>query len=173
VLLNNKMVRVVTILGLCVFMAGGCAEKAKKPAPSPTPRPSVETPTPAKKPVSSMMTTQEAKRVADRLAKDAVKVEGVDKAAVVIDTTGPRPNAYVGLNLKPEVKGEETNRVKMEVERKLKAAEPRLHSVNVTSDPDLVKRIRDIAMGIGQGKPISSFAAELRELGRRLTPTTR
>lgn len=174
--MKDKALRVLGILTLSAFImtaSAGC-ERAKKPTPMRKPGMTQTSPTkPARKPVPGTMTTTEGKRVADRLAREAVKVRGVKKAAVVVDTTSARPNAYVGLELKSGVRGKETDRVKMEVERKLKAAEPRLHSVNVTSDPDLVKRIRDIGAGIAKGKPITSFAAELKELGRRIKPTTR
>lgn len=173
----HKIFRVLGVITLSAFLMGGlvgCQQTAKKPTPrqesmekrSPSPT------APVRKPVTTITNT-EAKRIADRLAKEAVKVRGVDKAAVVVDTTGTRPNAYVGLELKTGVRGEETKQVKMNVEKRLKSAEPRLHSVNVTSDPDLVKRIQDIAAGIGKGKPITTFASELKELGRRITPTTR
>ncbi len=163
----------ITSLLFVVVGAAGC-EKSSQTSPAKKPATVRKTATqPQKKPATSAMTAAEADRVAACLAKEAVKVKGVDKAYVVIDTTGARPNAYVGVNLTPDVKGTETNRVKNEVERKLKAAEPRLSTVNVTSDPDLVKRIRDLASSIAKGKPITGLADEIKELGRRIKPTTR
>lgn len=141
-------------------MLGGCRQPAQKPSPSPS-----TTPAPAKKPASS---PSEAKRVADRAAVVAAKVPGVQRATVVVSGK----TAFVGLDIKADVEKNRTNAIKDEVARRIKAAEPSLTTVNVTTDPDLVTRIKRIANGIKKGKPISSFASELEEIGRRITPRT-
>jgi len=163
------------ITGVLLILVGafGC-ERTTKTTPAKKPATVRKTTTqPQKKPVTTTMTAAEADRVAACLAKEAVKVKGVNKAYVVVDTTGGRADAYVGVNLTPDVKGSETDKVKNEVERRLKAAEPRLATVSVTSDPDLVKRIRDLASSIAKGKPVSGLADEIKELARRIRPTTR
>lgn len=173
-MVTSRLRKLAILMTLCGFIMAGCAQQpAEKPMPS-TQKPSTQAPmTAPKKPVTKAITSTEAKRIADRLSKEAVKVQGVEKAAVLVDTTSTRPNAYVGINLKSGVKGQEATKVKRNVETNLKETEPRLNSVNVTSDPDLIKRIEDISRGIAKGKPISSFSTELRELGRRVVPTTR
>lgn len=173
-MVTSKLRKLAILVTLCGFVMAGCAQQpAEKPMPS-TQKPSTQAPmTAPKKPVTKAITSTEAKNIADCLTKEAVKVKGVNSAVALVDTTSTRPNAYVGINLKSGIKGTETNQIKRNVETRLKKTEPRLNSVNVTSDPDLVKRIRDISRGIAQGKPISSFETELKELGRRVVPTTR
>ncbi|ADI02274.1 MAG TPA: YhcN/YlaJ family sporulation lipoprotein [Syntrophothermus lipocalidus] len=174
--MKKSWLRVLTLITTLLFILTGAigCEKSQKTTPAKKPATVRKTVTqPQKKPVTSTITATEADRIAKCLAQEAVKVKGVNKAYVVIDTTGAKPNAYVGVNLTPDVKGAQTDKVKKEVEKKLKSAEPRLSTVNVTSDPDLVKRIRDLASAIAKGRPISGFADEIKELARRIKPTSR
>jgi len=107
--------------------------------------------------------------MADRVAREARKVSGVKEATVVISGR----TAYIGLNLDPNVEKTRTTTIKKDVADRVKTAEPSLTSVNVTSDPDLVARLKRIADGIKRGKPVSSFSSELAEIGRRITPKMR
>ncbi len=142
----------------------GC-RPARKPAPSPAPK-TRETPSPARKPAPR--TPTEARQMADRVAREAAKVPGVRRATVVISGK----TAFVGLDLKANVEKSRTTAIKNEVVRRVTAAESGLTTVNVTSDPDLVARLRRIADGIKKGKPVSSFASELAEISRRIAPRT-
>lgn len=161
----------------------GCKAPAKKPEPTPpapkaprtTPAPKTAprvTPVPARKPaaVSPMPTSsREMHKLATKLAGDAAKVPGVKKATVVLSGTV----AYVGLDLKANVEAARTNTIKKDVADKVKKADKRLTSVIVTSDVDTVTRIKKVATGIGQGKPVTSFAREITEIGRRIAPKTK
>jgi YhcN/YlaJ family sporulation lipoprotein len=106
--------------------------------------------------------------MADQVAREAAKVPGVQRATVVISGK----TAFIGLDLKANVEKSRTTAIKNEVVRQVKTAEPSLTTVNVTSDPDLVARLRRIADGIKRGKPVTSFASELAEIARRIAPRT-
>ncbi len=103
---------------------------------------------------------------ADKLAYMADSVDGVKKATVVISGK----MAYVGLDLDADIEEEQTNEVEKMVMDKVKGAEEAITTVYVTSDADTVTRIKKIAEGISEGKPVSSFGKELEEIGRRITP---
>ncbi|HWI55321.1 MAG TPA: YhcN/YlaJ family sporulation lipoprotein [Desulfobacteria bacterium] len=105
-------------------------------------------------------------RRAENLAKEANKVKGVRKAAVVISGS----MAYVGIDLQPNFKGKTTESVKEAVADRVENADKKITRAYVTSDVGLVTRIRRVADGIANGRPISSFADEIREIGARIVP---
>lgn len=108
----------------------------------------------------------QSSRVAERLAGEALKVQGVDSASVVV--TGS--TAMVGVNLKP---GADAAAVKSEVARVVKGADNRVKNALVSTDPELNQRLVRISKGIAEGRPISGFSNEISELLKRLSPATR
>ena len=124
------------------------------------------TQTPARKPVNPSPTNPapnnmtrsntDAKQMAMMLAQEAKKVKGVTDASVVISGT----TAYVGLDLTPGTKGTEVKNIERMVTQRLKAKDKKINQVVVTADADLTARI----------KALSSFATEMAEITRRLTP---
>lgn len=153
------------LLALFLVVGSASCTPAKKPAPNVTQKqkPStVEKVTPAKK---TSGTTAE-QRMASRIAADVSKVNGVEKATVVVSGR----TAFIGLTLRPNVEKSRTERIKSEVASRAKKVEPTLTRVNVTSDPNLVARIKRIADSVKSGKPVSGFASELAEIARRITP---
>lgn len=158
----NRLKRVCVGLLLVLFLStslfSGCTA-ARKPVPGPT-KTTPSTPTPARK----VVRTTPEQQIADRVTREAAKVSGVRKAIAVVSGK----TAYIGLDL--NVKGTRDKEVKKEVARRVKTAEPGLATVHVTSDPDLVTRLRNIADGIKKGKPVSGFSSELAEIGRRIKP---
>ncbi|MGB9791273.1 MAG: YhcN/YlaJ family sporulation lipoprotein [Thermacetogeniaceae bacterium] len=149
-----------------VFGLSGCTA-SRKPEKKPASPRTVQSPSTTPKTTAPSATSERA--IAERIAREAVKVSGVREATVVISGR----TAYIGLNLNPNVEKNRTATIKKTVADKAKAAEPSLVRVNVTSDPDLVARLKRIADGIKKGKPVSSFASELAEIERRITPKTK
>lgn len=152
----------LTIFLITGSLLGGCTP-TRKPAP---PRVTRQAPRPARKPAPT--TPSEARLMADKVAREVAKVPGVQRTTVVISGK----TAFIGLDLKANVEKTRTTAIKNEVVRRVKTAEPSLTTINVTSDPDLVARLRRISEGIKKGKPVSSFASELAEIDRRITPRT-
>jgi YhcN/YlaJ family sporulation lipoprotein len=112
---------------------------------------------------------RETGRLADRLATEAKRVEGVERATVVLAGN----TCYVGLDIRDGVERKETNRIMEEVAERLKKTEPRLTRVMVSTDADVFTRLKRIADGLKQGRPISAFTRELGEINRRMTPVKR
>lgn len=142
----------VFLLGICLLQAG-CNNAAEKPY----------TQTPQTDNTSTDTTT--ANQVAKRSAAEANKVSGVNKATAVV--TGKR--IYIGLDLDANLEQNKSAEVEKMVADRVKNAES-AYTVLVTSDIDTVTRLKKIAAGVAQGKPISSFTTELKDIDSRLTP---
>lgn len=156
------MRRLFVGLFLALFLSTGLftgCTAARKPVPEPT-KTTPSTPTPARK----VVRTTPEQQMANRVTQEAMKVSGVRKALAVVSGK----TAYIGLDL--SVTGTQDKEVKKEVVRRVKTAEPGLATVYVTSDPNLVTRLRKVADGIKGGKPVSSFSSELAEIARRIKP---
>jgi YhcN/YlaJ family sporulation lipoprotein len=160
----KKILVLSLILSLSLSLALGGCSTTKKPAPKPAPPAKMTpTPSPAKKPATSAHTR------ATKLAKAAEKVEGVKSATVVItDST-----AMVGLETNPNIEAKKTEEIKTKVADEIKRADTGIKTVSITTDPNLITRLKKVAQGIKEGKPISSFADEIAEITRRITPKTK
>lgn len=158
--MKRFLTSILIMITIFVLALGGCAV-SRRPAPKPAPPTRIVRRTPAKKPAPSP-----AHALASKLSNAAEKVEGVKSATVVVSGS----TAFVGLEIKPEVEAKKTNEIKSKVADAVKRADTRIKAVNVTTDPNLVTRLKKIAEGIRAGKPISSFTRELTEITRRMVP---
>lgn len=159
-------------VALFVTLGVGC-QPAKKPAPETPPTPNTAPritpapkPVPARKPAMPTTPT-DMDKLATKLSSEAAKVPGVKNAAVAISGS----NAYVGLDLKANVTGQKTNEIKRDAANRVERADNRITNAYVSTDIDTVTRIKKVAQGISQGKPLSSFTAELTEISRRIVPS--
>lgn len=75
----------------------------------------------------------------------------------------------VGLTIDPAVakNQKKIGSIKTMVMNKLKASDRRITQVLVSTDPNMVKRLSDVAAGIIQGKPIKTFEKDIRDLNNR------
>lgn len=113
------------------------------------------------------MNAEESNRIAEQLADEATKVKGVKSATVVFTNK----TAVVGLDLGAEIEADQTDDIKQEVSNRLKKANKNVKTVSISTDADTVTRIRNIARGVAEGRPVSEFAKELSEITRRITPS--
>lgn len=184
------MRKIITLL-LCVsfLLIGlvGCQTTAKKPM-TPARKPGVT----AKKPTTEM-TASERRVMANKLSKMAENVKGVKRASVIVSSIGmtntgttattnkmTNTNAartnysgqviMVGLTLEPTATRDAAtiNKIKSTVANKLKASDRRISQVLVTTDPNLIKRINDVAAGIIEGKPIQNFQSDINDISGKL-----
>jgi len=79
----------------------------------------------------------------------------------------------IGLETEPGIEDEQTQKIKNKVVEEVKRADNSIKTVSITTDPNLITRLKKIAQGIKDGKPISSFTDELAEITRRMTPKTK
>jgi YhcN/YlaJ family sporulation lipoprotein len=152
------------------MLFAGCAP-ARRPAP-PNPPNTQDQVNPKNNPRPESVfpaDAREANRIAEKLADEAAKVEGVNSATVVLS----RNTVIVGLDLKANLEADKTNAIKREVINRIKKADKRAKKVIVTTDADTVARIKKVAKGIAEGRPVSEFAKELAEITRRITPAVK
>ena len=100
------------------------------------------------------------------IARKVTDLNDVDRCSVLI--TGD--TALVGVDIKNNIKGNLTTELKRRIETRVKNTDSRINNVAVTADPDLYTRIRNMAFDIENGRPISGFANEIKEMLRRITP---
>ncbi|HNX28881.1 MAG TPA: hypothetical protein PKN87_05645 [Syntrophomonadaceae bacterium] len=62
--------------------------------------------------------------------------------------------------------------IKQTVSNRLRGADSRINQILVTSDPDLIKRINDVATGLLKGKPVTTFENDIKKLGRDIQKET-
>jgi hypothetical protein len=76
----------------------------------------------------------------------------------------------VGLTLEPSAMRDPAteNKIKNTVANKLKASDRRISQVLVTTDPNLIKRINDVAAGIIEGKPIQNFRDDINDITNKV-----
>jgi len=76
----------------------------------------------------------------------------------------------VGLTLDNNIMNDtaKIKTIKQTVANRMQAADARISQVLVTSDPDLMKRINNVASGLLNGKPVKSFENDIKNLGRDL-----
>jgi YhcN/YlaJ family sporulation lipoprotein len=170
-----KRTLIASTLVLCLIFALSSCSISKKPAPKPappakmTPTPQTPTPTDPTTPIPDRKPATPAHTQASKLAQAAEDVEGVKAATVVI--TGS--TVLVGLETEPGIEDEKTEDIKKRVIETIKKADNSIKTVSITTDPNLITRLKKIAKGIKEGKPISSFTDELAEITRRMTPKTK
>ena len=151
---------IVLIIGL--LMVTGC-NALRKPAPENTPEAQVPAPSaPSREPMPG--SPEEVERIASELTSVADRVSGEQGHRGYSRYDGIR-----GIDQKAGLEDEETERIKRDVSNEVKAAEPRLTAVYVSSDPDTVSRLRQIANGIANGQPVSAFDQELAEIVKRIS----
>jgi len=178
----KSIITIVLIGTMIIASMAGCRTTARKPAPTrytptptrtvpapsktapryttPAPRtPTTPAPTPVRKP-----TTEKAR--ATTIATNVAKIPEVNKATVVVSGS----TAIVGVDMKAKVQGTRETDVKKKVEKTVKDTDKSITRVYVTSDPDLYKRIDNIAKGISAGRPVSEFAKQISEIIKRITP---
>ncbi|MBZ4655178.1 MAG: putative lipoprotein [Peptococcaceae bacterium] len=164
-LINRKWVVLFLVFTLLftIITASACAPQ-RRPAPTP-PAPA---PAPAPAPQTAPQQADENAK-ADMLARKIADMKNINSATVVISGT----QAWVGVDLHANVKGQLSNQMKNDITNVVKNEVPNIQTVYVTADADTVTRLRDIARDIAAGRPVSGFINELMEIGRRITPSTK
>jgi len=134
---QKLFILITLLLGICLATGGCNAQKAAKPLPG-TP-----------------------KEVANLVETEAVKVEGVKKAAALVSDR----TIYVGLELKDNYDKQKITSIEQSVLDRTAYLEPD-YNIGVTSDMALVTKIKDAAMRFEQGTPLSGLKSEITQIGQ-------
>lgn len=103
---------------------------------------------------------------ADTIAKKVTDLNEVNSSSVLLAGN----TCIVGVNIKNNIEGKTTSDLKQKIEKTVKNTDNEVKNVSITADPDIYKRISNMATDIGNGNPISGFADEFEEILRRITP---
>ena len=142
----------VIIWAAVLFAAIGCAGPAEKPVPVPSPA----------------LEQADFRKLADALSKEAVKVQGVDNATIILQGAGKRINALVGLTLTGEPGQVRTQAIEDEVKQRLQEIDPRIQNVYVTSDPELVRKIKAVAKAVADGQSVGELQKDINDISRQI-----
>jgi len=156
-----------TAIFLCILLCAallisGCQKAAQKPDPKSTPQ--------------VQQTSDSEKRVmASRFSNLATSVNGVQKATVVVSATDTVTSTgkmvvMVGLNLDSKAMQDKNREqsIKEEVKSKIMGNDNRISEVLVTTNPDMIKKLQDVAAGVIQGKPMQSLTQDINELDKNI-----
>lgn len=106
--------------------------------------------------------TKRAKTISDELTK----LDGIKNATVII--TGN--TALIGVDIPADTQDDKITELKNKVESKAKNVDKDIDHVAITADADVVTRIENMGKEIKNGKPISGFGQEIKEIIERITP---
>lgn len=152
--LHSGRVSLLLVLAFTTLSLAGCPGPTRKPSPAPAPPPTLE--------------MAEFRQLADSLSTEAVKVKGVSNATVILQGWGNRINAIVGLTLRDGLSAARQREIKNEVARRIKESNPRIKRVQVTSDPEIVQRIKEVAKAVADGKPVSEVQPDINSISRSI-----
>ena len=107
--------------------------------------------------------------VADEAADQIAELDEVERANVIVTNQ----NAYVAVVLRDGAKGEVTDRIENNIANQVKATDPDIQNVYVSSNPDFVDRMKDYGERISEGDPIEGLFEEFNEMVRRVFPNER
>jgi spore cortex protein len=107
--------------------------------------------------------------IADKAAEKIANMPEVEDANVFVTDKG----AYVAAELKNNAKGEITRDLKRKISEQVKATDPDIDNVYVSTNPDFVDRAGGYADRVEQGEPIEGMFEEFNEMVRRVFPNAR
>ncbi|QTL51029.1 MULTISPECIES: YhcN/YlaJ family sporulation lipoprotein [Priestia] len=107
--------------------------------------------------------------VADEAADRIAKLDEVDSANVIVTNQ----NAYVAVVLQDGTIGEVTDRLEKKIADQVRATDPDIRDVFVSSNPDFVNRMKDYGNKINKGAPVKGLFEEFTETVRRVFPNAR
>ncbi|MGI6605021.1 MAG: YhcN/YlaJ family sporulation lipoprotein [Firmicutes bacterium] len=175
----QKKTLACVLVGLLVLILAvvltGCRTAQRKPLPDRTPQPERPTPIrtapPPQGPNANEPMPTETKEVAalqDKLAREAASVAGVKRAWVALSGN----TALVGVELESDApRGQDDAAgLKNDISSRVRRADPRIKNVAVATDDATVARVRQIAEGVKEGKPVKTFTEDLNDLMKRMAP---
>lgn len=109
---------------------------------------------------------QNRMEVADKAADRVAQLKEVRQANVLTTEN----NAYVAAILEDGQEGQLPDKVKNKIAKKVKAVDPNIENVNVSTNPDFVDRVRQYTNAVDRGEPVEGMFEQLNEGIQRLFP---
>lgn len=107
-------------------------------------------------------------QVADQAADKIVDINGVRQANVLVT----QRKAYVFAVL-DDNQGKLTREVEDQIAQQVRATDPNIENVYVSTNPDLADRINTYVDDVQQGRPVAGFVEQFNEMVQRLFPNDR
>lgn len=175
------------ILAVC-----GCGQSAKKPAPDTNLDTGVQQTSDADKRTMASRFSTLATEVGGVQKATVVVASRAETTGVSVDPMTGFPNdgsitppgppgdmanpeqgslvAMVGITVDQSAmqNPDQVKKVKQQISDKIKADNDKVKEVLVTTDPNLVKKLQDVAAGIIKGQPVQSYAPDINELNKNI-----
>lgn len=113
-------------------------------------------------------TTDNRVQIANQAADKIVKLNGVRAANVLVT----RRNAYVAAAVDTN-QGQLTRELEEQIAQQVRATDPNIQNVYVSTNPEFVDRVNRYVADAGQGRPVAGFFEEFNEMVQRIFPTAR
>jgi YhcN/YlaJ family sporulation lipoprotein len=107
-------------------------------------------------------------QIADQAAEKIVKVKGVRQANVLVT----QRNAYVAAVVDAN-QGQLSPETEAQIAKQVRATDPNIQNVYVSTNPEFVDRVNRYVTDIGQGRPVAGFFEEFNEMVQRIFPNAR
>jgi YhcN/YlaJ family sporulation lipoprotein len=107
-------------------------------------------------------------QVAEQAANKITGITGVRQANVLIT----QRNAYVAAVLDNN-DGRLTREIEGQIAQQVRAIDPNVRNVYVSTNPDFVGRINTYVNDVQQGRPIAGFVEQFNEMVQRIFPNAR
>lgn len=173
--MNRKIRPIAVLVGTALVSMSVSACTWFPNRPGGTPRPQAVWPSPtAMLPVAPSPTVgpaamgDERFRVAQHVADRVAGLPGVRQANVLVT---PDFRAYVAVVV-DSTPSSPSDRIEQRVADRVKAADPRIRDVFVSSNPEFVDRVNRYVEEARAGRPVAGFVEQLNEIVIRLFPNT-
>jgi YhcN/YlaJ family sporulation lipoprotein len=151
-------------LTVVTVIASGCTSKANNQVKQQAiPRIQMQKPTP-----SNSVNVNNRIQIANQATNKIVQLPGVRQANVLV----MRRNAYVAAIV--DTKHDPiTHKLKDRIAQQIRATDPNIQNVYVSTNPEFVDRINRYVADVQQGRPVSGFFQEFSNMIRNIFPTSR
>ncbi|QYR19489.1 YhcN/YlaJ family sporulation lipoprotein [Paenibacillus sp. sptzw28] len=107
-------------------------------------------------------------QVADKAADSIVRIRGVRQANVLVTNR----NAYVAALIDTK-KGRFNAAMEADIARQVRATDPNIDNVYVSTNPEFIDRVNAYVMDVRQGRPVTGFFKEFNLMVQKMFPTRR
>jgi len=195
--MQKKQVLVFSLILTGMLVICGCGQTAQKPGPDVNPETGVQQTTDAEKRTMASRFSTMAMQVEGVQKATVVVVSQPDANGVAVDPFSGLPNDGTGVNTPGQTANppgqtanpeqgnlvvmvgitlnqsdmqnqDKVNNIKEQVKNKIKTDSDKVREVLVTTDPNLIMKLQDVAAGIIQGQPVESYTQNINELDKSL-----
>ncbi|MDR7316793.1 YhcN/YlaJ family sporulation lipoprotein [Brevibacillus nitrificans] len=159
------MVKKMTALLILSIMMSGCMNNQAQQPGTQAQQPGAQTQQAMDQPGVNL---DNRIQIANQAAEKIAKVNGVRQANVLVTKRNAYVAAVVNTNqgkLTPELEGQ--------IAKQVRATDPNIQNVYVSTNPEFVDRINTYVTDVGQGKPVAGFFEEFNTMVQRMFPTLR